>query len=136
MFTEALDPPDFGRIGRPAQTVVKWITSREKLRSDPRTPLSIHTIPSILFAESESKTNLYRADIFAYWLPAERPNKRRCSAQEYVAMPCSFDTLSDIGWVPSMIASVISGARNASRSAFRMTLGFHPTIATNSSTDR
>ena len=65
MFTEALDPPDFGRIGRPAQTVVKWITSREKLRSDPRTPLSIHTIPNILFAESESKTNLCRADIFS-----------------------------------------------------------------------
>ena len=97
MFTEALDPPDFGRIGRPAQTVVKWITSREKLRSDPRTPLSIHTIPDILAAESESKTNLYRADIFAYWLPAERPNKRRCSAQEYAAMPCTFDTLSDVG---------------------------------------
>src|SRR4029079_9310538 len=135
MFTEALDPPDFGRIGHPAQTVVKWITSREKLRSDPRTPLSIHTIPDILAAASQSQTNLYRADIFAYWLSAERPNKRRCSAQEYVAMPCSFDTLSDIGWVPSMIASVISGARNASRSAFRTTLGFHFAKTANSSTD-
>jgi hypothetical protein len=29
MFTEALDPPDFGRIGHPALTVALWITSRE-----------------------------------------------------------------------------------------------------------
>jgi hypothetical protein len=42
MFTEALDPPDFGRIGHPALTVALRITSREPrtVEDHPETPTS------------------------------------------------------------------------------------------------
>jgi hypothetical protein len=42
MFTDYLDPPDFGRIGHPALTVALWITSREtwSVEDHPETPTS------------------------------------------------------------------------------------------------
>lgn len=41
----------------------------------------------------------------------------RCSTQENAATRCRSDTLSEFGWDPRIIASVISGAMNATSRA-------------------
>jgi hypothetical protein len=99
-FTEALDPPDFGRIGHPALTVALRITSREPRTVEDHPETSTSTVLPVTVTMRQlycQKTNFLERDLLAAWLNDRLIDLRKifvdggCQKCKLAAAHSSFD---------------------------------------------